>query len=568
ILTVASIVPLYKFVGMAFLPDEDESLFQINIRGPQGTSLSGTQSILDRIARDVRAQMPEVQNTLVLAGFGRGAGPNNGFVNVSLKPVADRSRSQAQLINQTRGIIKKYSSKDYQVSVSASSSIAGSIGLGRGGSGVGIYIAGPDMAKLTEYANTLVEKMKSDPLFRDPDTSVEVGSPEIRAVIDRTKAADLGVRAGDVAQALNVLAAGQTVSTFSEGSEQYDVVIQADEQYRRDRSYLTQFTVASTNTGRSVQPGNASVSNQGSNSTGQTAPGGAVGTVPLDRVVKLTEGLSASSISRLNRLRQVTVSASLPPNSSEADAVAKVQEYAAQLQMPPEYITGVTGQSKELQKAYNAFLYAFLLSFVFMYLILAAQFESFIHPVTILLTLPLSVPFALLSTAIAGQTLNIFSALGILLLFGIVKKNAILQIDHTNTLRAKGMSRYDAIIQANRDRLRPILMTTIALVAGMIPLIVGSGAGAATNRSIGILVVGGQSLCLLLTLLAVPVFYSLFDDAAETRFFRGIGARAAAIRTAIFRPIVERFSMSLQTTADVNDDKPVREDSASAVETP
>jgi len=502
VIAVVSIYPLFKFVGMAFLPDEDESAYQVNLRCPQGTSLAATQTILERMARDIREQLPGLQNTLVFTGgFGGGGGTNSGTINVTLVPVNERRQSQADLIAMTRNITKKYSSKDYRVTVSASSSIAGSIGLGRGGSGVGYYIAGPDMDKLNDYANQVVEKMRQDPTFRDPDSSVDVGTPEVQIVIDRQRAADLGVRATDIARGLNTLAAGQRVSTFSQNNEQYDVVLRADEQFRRSRDDLKYFSVSS----QSGVP------------------------VGLEQLVKLESGTSPASIARLNRQRQVTVSASLPPNASEADALNKLEGYVKDLNLPAEYFSGVTGQSKELRRAYSAFLYAFLLSFVFMYLILAAQFESFIHPVTILLTLPLSVPFALISTAITGQTLNIFSALGILLLFGIVKKNAILQIDHTNNLRSQGMSRYDALIQANRDRLRPILMTTMALVAGMIPLILGSGAGAATNRSIGILVVGGQSLCLLLTLLAVPVFYSLFDDARETTLWSGISSTFSEI---------------------------------------
>ncbi|MBK7709288.1 MAG: efflux RND transporter permease subunit [Acidobacteria bacterium] len=498
VLVVASIYPLFKYVGMAFLPDEDESAFQISLRGPQGTSLSATQSILDRIARDVREQLPGVRATLVQAGgmFGGGGG-NSGNVNISLLPTSEREFSQAELITKTRQIIKKYQSPEYRINASAQSSISGSLGLGRGGSAIGYYLSGPDMGQLAKYADELVGKMKQDPTFRDPDSSFDVGTPEIQISIDRAKAADFGVRAGDVATAVNTLQAGQRVTTFSQNNKQYDVVLQADESYRRDRNSLQYFTVFS-------------------------ARGGSIG---LDRLVKIEEGRSPSSISRLNRQRQISVSAGLPPNASESDALRKLEGYVKELNLPAEYSAGVTGQSKELQKAYSAFMLAFLLSFVFMYLILAAQFESFIHPVTILLTLPLSVPFALLSTAIAGQTLNIFSALGILLLFGVVKKNAILQIDHTNHLREKGMNRYEAIIQANRDRLRPILMTTLALVAGMIPLILGTGAGAATNRSIGILVVGGQSLCLLLTLLAVPVFYSLFDDVGQSHAIRRLGSK-------------------------------------------
>ncbi|HLL69886.1 MAG TPA: efflux RND transporter permease subunit [Pyrinomonadaceae bacterium] len=521
VVVVASIWPLYRYVGYNFLPDEDESGFFVSFRAPQGTSLAATQSVLERVARDVRENIPGVELTLVNAGgFGGGGQPNQGNVSVRLTPVKEREFSQSELIQQTRDMIRKRKyPKEYVINASGGSSIGSAIGGGGGGgsSSLGLFISGPDINKLDEYSNKLVERIKKDDNFRDADRSLRLSSPEVRIIIDRQRAADLGVRAGDVAQALNTLAAGARVTTFSEGSDQYDVVVRAGEEFRRTRENLSNFTVVSSNGG----------------------------TVGLEKLVRLEEGDSPASIDRLNRQRQVTISASLAPNGSEADALVAVQRYAQELNMEQGYRTGVTGQSKELQRANESFMLAFLLSFVFMYLILAAQFESFIHPVTILLTLPLSIPFALLSTLIAGQRLNIFSALGILLLFGIVKKNAILQIDHTNELRSHGMERYSAILQANRDRLRPILMTTIALVAGMIPLILGSGAGAATNRSIGVLVVGGQSLCLLLTLLAVPVFYSLFEDAKDSRVWGYAGNRFNNFKGGAGRRISEAYAGAL-----------------------
>jgi hydrophobic/amphiphilic exporter-1 (mainly G- bacteria), HAE1 family len=243
-------------------------------------------------------------------------------------------------------------------------------------------------------------------------------------------------------------------------------------------------------------------------------PRAGAGLVRLDNLVQVESAKSASRIDRLDRQRQVSLRAGIAPGFALADRIEALQQAVREMNMPIEYSTSISGRGRELQRTFTEFLWAFLLSIIFMYMILASQYESTIHPLTILLSLPLSVPFALLSLWLTGNTLNLYSALGILVLFGVVKKNSILQIDHMNRLRAEGLERMAAIIQANRDRLRPILMTTLALVAGMLPLAMGSGPGAEERRAVAVVVIGGQTLCLLLTLLVTPVAYSMFEDAA------------------------------------------------------
>jgi HAE1 family hydrophobic/amphiphilic exporter-1 len=501
VLTVGAIFPLFMMAGINFLPEEDESQFEIVLRAPEGTSLAAAQSVLERIARDVRTQLPGIESTLTVAGFGAQQVVNTGTVFVRLTAIDQRDVDQSELIVRAREIVRAYP-KELTTSVQPVAAFGGG---GLRNAAVQYVINGPDLEKLEVYSAKLLEHMRNDPNLVDPDRTLLPGKPELRVDIDRQRAADLGITVSSIAETLNFLMAGQEVTTFNEGQEQYDVVLRAAEEYRRNPDALSRMTV----------------------------PAGER-TVPLQSVVSIEEGTGPAAIERLNRQRQVTLLANVPPGGSQTDALESLQAATAQLDMDPGYGATLTGQSKELQRAGLYFGLAFLLSFLFMYIVLAAQFESFIHPVTILLTLPLAVPFGLLSTIMAGQRLNIFSALGVLLLFGIVKKNAILQIDHTNELRRQGMVRYDAIIQANRDRLRPILMTTLALVAGMVPLIVGSGPGAATNRSIGVLVAGGQLLCLLPTLLAVPVFYSLWEDIGEHHMW-GRLASAWRARTSRWR---------------------------------
>ena len=507
-LVFLSIIPLFMMVGKNFLPVDDQSQFEVSVRAPEGTSLQATTLGMDRIATEIR-KMEGVTDTLATVGGGQQQVANAGSIYVKLTPIGERSKSQEMLMSEARAMLAAY--PELRTAVQP---VAAFSGGGFRNANVQFVIAGPDLAKLEEYSNALLAEMKKIPDAVDVDSTLISGKPELRLDVDRVKAADLGVRVGDVSQALNTLLAGQEATTFNEGTEQYEVRVRAINPFRTSEEGLARMIVPSTK----------------------------VGWVTLDTVVTGSDGTGPSSIDRVNRQRQVTLLANTAPGGSAANIQAGINEAVAKMDLPPEYTTGYVGQSKEMGKAAYYFLLAISLSFIFMYIVLAAQFESFIHPVTILLTLPLSIPFGIVSLLIMGQTVNIFSGLGLLLLFGVVKKNAILQIDHTSNLRSKGFGRYDAIIQANRDRLRPILMTTIALVAGMIPLVVSRGAGAGTNRSIGVLVVGGQTLCLLLTLLAVPVFYSIFDDLSEYRLFGKIGSFSERLFGGIRRKVTAATS--------------------------
>ncbi len=491
-LVVFSIVPLFAVIGKNFLPVDDRSEFDISVRMPEGSSVAATDSVVEGIAKDV-LQLPGVNSTLTTVGGGARGAVNSASIYVKLAPMDQRELSQQHLMARARGILA-----DYPQNLRTSVQQAG--GSGGGSSADIVYaVTGPDLERLERYSKRLLAKMKTIPRVVDADSSLVFGKPELRIEIDRLRAADLGVRVGDIGQALNTLVAGQAVSTFNVGSEQYDVRLRAESEFRASAEGLKRMIVPSSKLQR--------------------------GWVTLADVVRIDEQTGPSAIERLNRQRQVTLTANVLPGGSQADVIAQMTEQVKQMNLDPGYTTALSGGSKELGRTGYYFVLAISLSFIFMYMVLAAQFESFLHPITILLTLPLAVPFGIVALLIAGQTVNIFSGLGLLLLFGIVKKNAILQIDHTNNLRKSGMGRYDAMIQANRDRLRPILMTTIALVAGMMPLVVSTGPGSATNRAIGVLVAGGQTLCLLLTLLAVPVFYELFEDWRELPLWSRWGAR-------------------------------------------
>ena len=494
VLVLLSSVPLFMAANKNFMPPDDQAEFEVNLRAPEGTSLESTDVLTNRVANTIRQRIPEVDYTLVTVGGDPAKTRNLGNIYVRLKPIEERSRDQFEVMDVIRKQVLPTFTAGLRTSVQEVAVIGGG---GSQSAAIQFAINGPDLRKLEVISRQLVDRVKSIPGVVDIDTTLNTGKPELSVHVDRPKAADLGVQIGDAAEALRWLVGGDQVTTYNEGGEQYEVHLRA-----RAEDRTTQAAIAAL-----------------------TVPSSRLGSVSLENIADFAPGSSPTDINRQARQRQVTVFCNLLPSASQATIQNTMLAEFAKLNVGGDYRGVLVGRSRELGRAAQNFVLAFLLSLIFMYLILAAQFESWLHPITILLSLPLTLPFALLSIILFRQSLNIFSALGLLVLFGVVKKNSILQIDHANQLKDTGLSTHDAVVRASRDRLRPILMTTFAFVAGMIPLIVSRGIGAGTNHAIGLVIFGGQTMALLLTLVVTPVAYSLFDDAAKIRIFGRARAR-------------------------------------------
>jgi HAE1 family hydrophobic/amphiphilic exporter-1 len=511
---IGSSYPLYRAVRQDYIPaDVDEAEFEVRVQGPEGTSFPAMQAVMLAAEQQITS-LPQVRTVLTQIGSGFMGGVGQGSFYVQIAPHAERRFSlgrlwqatlrgeplaafagnytQREVMSEVRRRLRQF--QDLRCSVRN----ARSFNIGGGNFEIDLALLGPDLDTLLELGDKLKEKARAAGGIVDIDTTLRLDKPELQVNIDRQRAADLGVDTDDIASALRLLVGGDPeVSRYRDPQldEEYDVQLRLAEADRDEASELGSLLIPR----RRGEP------------------------VRLDNLVQLSAARTPSRIDRLDRQRQNSLRAGVAPGYALADRIAALRQAVVELNLPAGYTTKVAGRARELERTFNEFMVAFALSLAFMYMILAAQFESIVHPFTILVSLPIAVPFALLSLYLTDNTLNLYSALGILVLFGIVKKNSILQIDHINNLRAQGKARLPAILEGNRDRLRPILMTTLALIAGMVPLAIGAGPGAEERKTIAVVVIGGQTLALLLTLLATPVVYSLLDDLA-----RWFGSRRTA----------------------------------------
>lgn len=509
--------------------DVDEAEFNVNVNGPEGVSFEAFDEAVKEVEKRISAH-PAVVTTLSSVGGSFLGQVNRAELYVRIQPHAGRYFSLSRLWRETlagnplqafRGnytqadVIQELRREvrglpDLRVSIRPFAAF----NIGGGNFDIDLAIRGPELEKLAEYTETLRTRSRELGGLPDIDTTLKLNTPELRVEIDRERAADLGVSPRDVGTALRLLVGGEDeVSRYRDPAtnEDYDVQLRLLRRDRESPTELPQLLVPSP-----------------------TSPGRVV---ELRTFADVVPAQGAARIDRLDRQRAANVRGSVGAGFALADRLEAMRAEVDNLGMPGEYTVRTLGRGRELERTFTEFLIAFSLSIVFMYMILAANYESYLHPFTILLSLPLSIPFAFLSLWVMGESLNLYSALGILVLFGIVKKNSILQVDHINQLRQRGVPIEEAVIQGSRDRLRPILMTTLALIGGMLPLAVGTGPGAEERRAVAVVVIGGQLLSLFLTLLVTPVAHLVLDRIFARRREREVaqapaGAGAAAVEVA------------------------------------
>jgi HAE1 family hydrophobic/amphiphilic exporter-1 len=466
--------PLNRMVGRTFVPNEDMGEWTVHIDTPEGMSLEGSSEIAKRLVTELSGipGVAQLEPTITER-------PTHIHLLGFALPYEQRKETQDQIITEFRHRLAAH--PGYKPTISIRNPIGGGES---GGFPIVVNLLGPDLPRLADYSMRVLVKAQQMPGLLAPKISLNISNPEVHVAVDRKRAADLGVRMATVGNTLRLAVAGDDeISNYREGSEQYPVKIRVLENQRNDINAIGKLTVPSA----SGMP------------------------VRIDNIAKLERGVGPSALQRYNRQFSVGMYADLAPGYALDGAAADVRKMLTDLKLPPDMSFKLSGQSKILDETTANLIMAIGLAMIFVYMVLAAQFESFVQPVVIMLALPLSIPFALFTLWATGRTLNLWSALGVLLLLGIVKKNAILQVDYANVLRAQGLTVRDAIIEACRTRLRPILMTTSAIIAGLIPTALGLGIGGQGRAAIAITVIGGQTMCLFLTLLLVPVAYVKLD---------------------------------------------------------
>jgi hydrophobe/amphiphile efflux-1 (HAE1) family protein len=475
---IGMIFLFWKLLPKETAPLDDRSVLSLNVSAPEGASFQYTDNYISNVDQLIRDSVPEVMASLSVTAFGStGSGANSGFFRLRLSPSGDRKRSQDEIANSLTRELKKMNEARAFILQQPTISVGRTRGLP-----VQFIIQAPNFEKLREKVPLFMDEISKDPTFANTDVNLKFNKPELNVTIDRDKAQDLGVSIMDVAQTLQLSLASQRFAYFTMNGNQYQVIGQFNKERRNDPYDLSSIFVRN-NVGKLIQ---------------------------LDNLVKVEETSSPPQLFRNNRFSSATVSASLTEGKTIGDGIAAM-ERAKDKVLDDSFTTDLAGESRDFSESNSNTIFAFGLALLLVYLILAAQFESFIDPVIIIITVPMAVAGAFFSLWLLGQSWNIFSQIGTIMLIGLVTKNGILIVEFANQLKEKGMPVAQAIREASVSRLRPILMTSLAIALGALPIAMALGAASKSRMSMGTVIIGGTLFSLLLTLFVIPSVYSYWS---------------------------------------------------------